>query len=192
MTNPAEFTWEMALRASSPKEDAADVEQDERRLAFARLVRDHAGVLHGVASRLLATPADAEDAVQETFLRAWRGLAAYRHEAAARTWLFRILLNACHDRRRRFRLRRLERSAPPPRPADPARSTARRDLLDRVFGAVDELPLRQRECLLLRVQAGLSYEEIADLLGIGVGTVKTHLVQGRRALLRRFGRELDA
>ena len=105
-----------------------------------------------------------------------------------RTWLFRILLNACNDRRRRNLLRRRERPAERALPVDPARRTARRELVDRVFDAVDELPRRQRECLLLRVRAGLAYAEIASLLEIGVGSVKSHLVQGRRALVHRFGR----
>jgi len=193
MTNPAEFTYEMALRAhaSSHPEDAVDVSERERRAAFARLVHEHASILHGVALRLVSRPADAEDAVQETFLRAWRGLDRFRHEAGPRTWLFRILLNACHDRRRRGLLQRRERSCERTLPADPARRTARRELVDRVFDAVDELPRRQRECLLLRVRAGLGYADIASLLEIGIGSVKSHLVQGRRALVRRFGEELD-
>ena len=163
----------------------------ERRVAFARLVREHAAQLHGVAIRLVSRPADAEDAVQETFLHAWRSLGRFRGEAAPRTWLFRILLNACNDRRRRSLLRRRERPAERSLPVDPARRTARRELVDRVFDAVDELPRRQRECLLLRVRAGLGYAEIASLLEIGVGSVKSHLVQGRRALVHRFGTELD-
>ncbi len=194
MTNPAEFTYEMALRvrSSSRLEDAADVSDRERRVAFARLVREYAATLHGVALRLVERPTDAEDAVQETFLRAWRALDQFRREAEPRTWLFRILLNACHDRRRRRLLRRRERPAERAEPTDPAGRTSRRELVDRVFDAVDVLPRRQRECLLLRVRAGLGYEEIALLLDIGVGSVKTHLVQGRRSLVRRFGKELDA
>ena len=193
MTNPAEFTYEMALaaHASSRPEDAVDVRDRERRVAFARLVRDHATSLYGVACRLLPRPADAEDAVQETLLGAWRSLDRFRGEAAPRTWLFRILLNACNDRFRRSALQKRERPTERSLPADPARRTARQDLVDRVFDAVDELPRRQRECLLLRVRAGLAYTEIAELLEIGVGSVKTHLVKGRRALVRRFGEELD-
>jgi RNA polymerase sigma factor (sigma-70 family) len=61
-----------------------------------------------------------------------------------------------------------------------------------VFDAVGRLPRRQRECLLLRVRAGMSHAEIAALLGIGVGSVKSHLVEARRTLVGRFGRELDA
>ena len=194
MTYPADLAWELALRtpASSRGEDAVDVSERERRAAFSRLVREHAAVLHGVAARLLPRAADAEDAVQETYLRAWRALDRFRHEARPRTWLFRILLNTCHDRRRRHGLRRREQGAERLQPADPARRTVRRELVDRVLDAVDELPPRQRECLLLRVHAGLEYAEIASLLGIGVGSVKTHLVSGRRTLVRRFGEELDA
>ena len=193
MTNPAEYTCEMALaaHASSRLEGAVDVKDRERRVAFARLVREHAPSLYGVACRLLPRPADAEDAVQETLLAAWRSLDRFRGEAAPRTWLFRILLNACNDRHRRGALQKRERPAERALPVDPARRTARLELVDRVFDAVEELPRRQRECLLLRVRAGLAYTDIAELLEIGVGSVKTHLVKGRRALVQRFGEEFD-
>ncbi|MFV1959499.1 MAG: RNA polymerase sigma factor [Planctomycetota bacterium] len=191
MTTPAEFTYEMALRVSSRPEDAAEVRERERRVAFARLVREHASMLHGVARGLVPHPADAEDAVQEAFLRAWRGLGRFRREAEPRTWLCRILLNACHDQWRRSLRRGRERRSERAQPSDLAGRAARRELVDRVLDALDALPLRQRECLLLRVRAGLGPEEIASLLDIGVGSVKTHLVRGRRALVDRFGKELE-
>ena len=62
--------------------------------------------------------------------------------------------------------------------------------MDRVQRAMDRLPLRQRECLLLRTRATLSYRDIAELLGITEGVVKGHLVQARRTLLDRFGTEV--
>ena len=114
MTNPAEFTYELALTASSRPEDAVDVSERERRVLFARLIREHAPVLYGVALRLVLRPADAEDAVQETLLRAWRGLDRFRGDAQPRTWLFRILLNACNDRQRRGALREREQACERP------------------------------------------------------------------------------
>ena len=68
---------------------------------------------------------------------------------------------------------------------------AGRDLLDRLQIEVEKLPLRQRECLLLRTRAHLSYREVAELLGIKEGVVKNHLVRARRTLLGRLGAEAE-
>jgi RNA polymerase sigma-70 factor (ECF subfamily) len=165
----------------------ADVRDAERRALFARLARDHAAAAFGLARRLLGQEAEAEDLVQEAFLRAWRGLGRFRREADPKTWLFRILVNAGRDRLRRRRVR----SQPPPAPGrsalDPAVQLAEAEALERVWDEVERLPPRQRECLLLRARAGLSTSEIAEILGIGPGGVKSHLLAARRTLLLRLG-----
>lgn len=190
MTSPAEISMPIAIGTTSLEGVPADVKEEDRRRAFGRLVREHAVILHGLARRLATHPEDAEDLVQETFLRAWKDRGRFRGDADIGTWLYRILLNVCLDRRRRHaRLLRWGR-APRRPPPDPLRQAARRDLLDRVFEAVAGLPGRQRECLLLRVRAGLSYREVAEVMGIGEGGVKSHLVQARRTLLRCFGEEV--
>ncbi len=189
MTAPSEIALELALGRTSREGCSADVRYREQRVAFQRLVREHLVVLHGLARRLGPTPADAEDLVQETLLRAWRALGRFRSDADPKTWLYRILVNASRDRWRR-RAKAMRR-AHPPRPApDPEGTTIERDAVARVLAAVDTLPRRQRECLLLRVRAGLTHREIATLLGIRAGVVKLHLVHARKKLHRHFGEEV--
>jgi RNA polymerase sigma-70 factor (ECF subfamily) len=176
----------MVSREISPAGDRAS---EGDRTAFSRGVDRHAPGIWRLARRLAASRADAEDLFQETFLRAWRGIRRFRGEAGLSTWLTRILLNVELDRRRRNRVR----SAAPPRRTgpgpDPADQLARREWLDRVLEFVDGLPRRQRECLLLRARAGLPIREVAEMMRIRPAAVKAHLVQARRKLLRRFGRE---
>ena len=194
MTSSAEIALRATL-AESPRGRAVDVRDEQRRQAFERVVEDHAALLHAIARRLLSA-ADVEDAVQDTFVKAWRGLDRFRDEANLRTWLVRILLNTCHDRQRRAL--RSDRVAPPPArhssgpSSDPALGAARNEFVARIWDAVETLPLRQREALLLRTKAGLAYQDIARLMGIAEGAVKSHLVQARRKLIEKFGRELTS
>lgn len=180
---------DLTLDRTSQEGASGHVGRDERRVAFQRLVREHLVALHGLARRLGPSAADAEDLVQETLLRAWRGERRFRKEADPRTWLYRILVNASRDRWRRS-LRQLRRERVPRPVEDPAGLAIQRDAVSRVLAAVGRLPRRQRECLLLRVRAGMSHREIGDLLGIQPGVVKLHLVHARKTLHRRFGAEV--
>ena len=179
----------LTLDRASREGASGHVGHDERRAAFQRLVREHLVLLHGLARRLGPAPEDAEDLVQETLLRAWRGERRFRGEADPRTWLYRILVNVSRDRWRKS-LRRNRREPPPRRAPDPAGRAIQRDAVTRVLAAVGRLPRRPRECLLLRVRAGMSHREIGDLLGIQAGVVKLHLVHARTSLHRRFGEEV--
>ena len=183
MSTPAAFSFEIPARSLGGEAHREDREE------FERLVAGHSAAIYRLALRITGSPADAEDLVQETFLRAWRGIRRFRGEARFRTWLTRILLNANANRRRS--LARPAPPEPPPGPnGDPAEATARRDLLGRVLDAVHSLPRRQRETILLRARAGLSVAEVAEVLGIGKGVVKVHLSRARRKLVRRFGSEI--
>lgn len=160
-----------------------------RRALFARLVHREAAVALGVARRLVGDAGEAEDLVQVAFLSAWRHIDRLAPQADVRPWFYRILINAGHDRLRRRKVRRREPATPARHEPDPACALEGRELLDRVQRAVESLPLRQRECLLLRSRADLSYRQVAELLGISEGVVKGHLVKARRTLLSRFGAE---
>jgi len=195
MTLFQDMAVDLALDRVSRAGRASGVRQDERRAAFQRLVREHLVVLHGLARRLEPSSEDAEDLVQETLLRAWRGHGRFRREADVRTWFCRILINAGRDRwRRRVRQRRRDGASAslpvPVSPPDPAGRVLEREALARVLHAVEVLPRRQRECLLLRTRAGFSHREIGRLLAIREGVVKLHLVHARKTLRRRFGKEI--
>lgn len=188
MSKAADLALDGFLGAVAPQRESSGVDGRARKARFERLVNEHAATALALARRLLPTAEDAEDAVQETFLKAWRGLPRFRAEAKVSSWVYRILVNTCRDR-----LRRTLRQAGPrdaAHPTDPSRAAAGRDLVARVLSAVEGLPRRQRECLLLRVRAELTYREIGEVLGISAGVVKLHLVAARKSLVLRFGREV--
>ena len=170
-------------------EDASLVERTlaGEREAFALLLERHAERVYSLCYALLRHPQDAEDACQETFLRAYRALGRFDRRYGFAGWLLKIAANHCRDRlRRRRRLPGLERlngrgeSIASP-PADPARH--RRDaLLNAVRRALDLLPPVYREVFHLYHREGLSYAEMAEVLGRPVGTIKTQLHRARRRL----------
>lgn len=162
--------------------------------AFETLVITHQHRVFGVALRMLGDRAEAEDAAQETFLRAHRALAEFRGEARLSTWLYAIASRVCLDRLASG-ARRLERgdeaallrlAAPG---ADAAGALERGELEAALQQAIAALPEERRLVVVLRDLEGLSYEEIAAALGVELGTVRSRLHRARldlRAKLERF------
>jgi RNA polymerase sigma-70 factor (ECF subfamily) len=159
--------------------------------AFDELVRIHQRHVHRLALRLTGDPDEADDVAQETFLRAYRALREFRGEAALRTWLMRIAANLSLNvvqsaRRARRDPVAVEEAAPP----DPPRAEAavieaeRRSLLG---PAIEALPPRQRATLLLRVEQGLKFREIARIMGCTTGTAKANFFHAVAALRRALG-----
>ena len=182
---------EIALPLNSGGISVPGAQASAARRRFTEMVASHAPALLALATRLSRTRADAEDLVQETFLKAWRALGSYRPSSRGRAWLLRILLNTARDRGRRRKVAEAARIFRPEPAGDPVEGLARREQLDRVLDVVHALPRRQREALLLRARGGLSHREIAEVMGIREGAVKSHLVQARRALARKLPREVS-
>ena len=120
----------------------------------------------------------AEDAAQETFIKAWRSLASFRGESSERTWLMRIAVNTCRDALRTSWFRRLDRRVTPeelplasPGPQEPA-----------LAQAITRLPARDREVILLRYYEQLSPDEIAHMLRQPLNTVKSRLARAKKKL----------
>ncbi len=170
------------------------------RAAFEALVRLKVDAVYGTALAILGHEADAQDAVQEAFVAAWRSLAGLRDIDRFEAWFGRIVVNAC---RMSLRRRRGVREIPMPGPDAGARSgggsgepasldrpladvAASADAFDRAF---DRLNIDERTLLVLRHRDELPVAQIAARLGIPAGTVKSRLFAARRALERAIARE---
>jgi RNA polymerase sigma-70 factor (ECF subfamily) len=164
---------------------------DGDRAAFDRLVDRHGDALFRFAASHCPARRDAEDAVQDGLLAAWRGAATFRGEASVRTWLFQIVLHACRRRSRR-------RSGEPAihAPVDEAERlpstdagaderAASRQTGAALARALAALPEESREVLLLRDVEGMPGEEAAAVLGIGLAAMKSRLHRARLDLKER-------
>ncbi len=159
------------------------------RRAFDELVRRTYVDTYTLALRLTAHEEDARDVVQESYLRAWKGLPRFRGDAQFGTWMYRITANTAYTavkRRRRHRAESLDAMLEDPielrpgaQPEDAAESAA---LLERLAVGLDELPPKLRVLVVLKDVYGLSHEDIAGELGISVPAAKVRLHRGRKRL----------
>lgn len=152
--------------------------------AFGALVDRYAGQARRVAQAVLGDPDDADDAAQDGFLSALVKLGQYDARRPFGPWLMRIVANAATDRRRRRNVRRADQLDPSlvgggPRPDAMA---VRNELGDRLRSALAELPERRRTAVVLFDVEGYSHAEIAGILGIPEGTVRSEVFHGRRRL----------
>ncbi|MGP3949986.1 RNA polymerase sigma factor [Streptomyces sp. 7N604] len=159
--------------------------------AFAVLVRRHSRSLLALAHHLLGNIADAEDAVQDSFLGAWRRLPEFRGDAQFRTWMYRIVTNHCLNTLRSRTLTVPLDAVPEPAtrnghtaPERAAESVAATTALAEALG---RLSPDQRVCWVLRELHGLHYEEIAQVTGTSEQTVRGRLFRARRSLTKEMG-----
>jgi RNA polymerase sigma-70 factor (ECF subfamily) len=173
--------------------------------AYDELVRAYSSMIYHVAYRMLGDPADASDIVQEIFLKVFRNIGGFKGEAALRTWIFRIafseILNRLRWWKRRYRHATVSLdenptgnpSSPIVIPAGPTpeevlqfkeRETA-------IQSALRKLSSEHRSIVVLRDIEGFSYNEIAEVLGISVGTVKSRLARARADLKKSLIRYLS-
>lgn len=156
--------------------------------AFDVLVRRWERKVQGAIHRILGREDDARDLCQETFLKAYRGLGSFKGEARFSSWLYQIALNLCRDRMRRMKGKAvvslaeieeggggLEMATGRPSALDLVLAS---DLARAVAGAVAALPEEQREVIVLKEYQGLTFVEIAEVLGVPLSTVKTRLYRG--------------
>jgi RNA polymerase sigma-70 factor (ECF subfamily) len=195
MTLVADRTW-------APLEGASD-EQREQDLvarhrygdpaAFEELYGQYAAMVYNMSLRSSGDPVLAEDLSQEVFLRIYRSLARFRGNSSLKTWIYRVCINHCRSRLgRRARLRKVEvpeaslehaLADSAPGPEETAVQGDERRLLRTALPRIDAV---FRESVILRDIEGLSYSEIAEVLGVPVGTVRSRIARGRdqlRALL---------
>jgi RNA polymerase sigma-70 factor (ECF subfamily) len=160
--------------------------------AFAELVNHYQRAVYGLTLRMLGDAAEAEDAAQETFLRAYRHLEKYDAARPFRTWLLSIASHYCIDliRKRRISLLSLDEFLPPhwlfsgeDSVEDAAISSERRDYLQTML---ERLRPDERAIIILRYWHDMPYEEIADILGTNRGVVKSRLFRARQALANQM------
>jgi RNA polymerase sigma-70 factor (ECF subfamily) len=155
--------------------------------AFDTLVGRHEEFVYNICLGILNSTDDADDAVQETFLAAYRALKKFRGDSKVSTWLYRIAVRECLDiSRRRKRSSSLDEIVNEPSVGDGADDRA---LAGMVRATLDELPAHYRSALVLRYYGGLSYEEIAEAMGSTPGRVKMMLHRARRAFQNRWPEE---
>ena len=171
--------------------------------AFRTIMTTHNQALYRIARAVIRNDSEAEDVVQEAYVRAFRHLDSFRGEAALSTWLSRITLNEALGRlRRKKRADRTLRTEDPIIPAqiiafpgstgsdDPERMMAQRQILQLVEHATDNLPHVYRGVFMARVIEGRSVEETADLLGIRPETVKTRLHRARLMVRKELEQQI--
>jgi RNA polymerase sigma factor (sigma-70 family) len=172
------------LRRADPDDELLARVADGDAAAVRALVDRKLPRLLALGSRMLGDPREAEDVAQDAFLRAWKQASRWTPGAARfDTWLHRVALNLCYDRLRR---RREIASAEPPEQADegpgPDRGLQAQDAGRRVNAALQRLPDRQREAVVLCHYQELGNIEAASLMGISVEALESLLGRGRRAL----------
>jgi len=153
--------------------------------AFEAIVRRHQAAIYQVAQRLLGSPADAQDVTQDTFVRAWRGLAGFRRDSAVSTWLYRIVTRRCLDVLATRRPTEELEEHIAMIAGEPIDSIERKERLRAVTRAIATLPAEQRVALTLREFEGLSYQEVADILDLSVPAVKGRIHRARVAVMRQ-------
>jgi RNA polymerase sigma-70 factor (ECF subfamily) len=199
---------DLAISIALPSEEAAFVAelQSGSEQAFAQLIDRYHQPLYSLIARSLQDPSDAADITQDVFLKVFRSIRGFHGESTLRTWLYRIALREASNRRRwwsRHRRREIDLDAPTSSrcasesAADDARSlistlaasgpspfdqAAQQENRERVESALRQVPTVFRAVVVLREIEGLAYEEIADLLHVNLGTVKSRLMRGRAAL----------
>jgi RNA polymerase sigma-70 factor, ECF subfamily len=159
--------------------------------AFEALYNRYARAVFGLALRRLGDRGRAEDAVQETFASIWRSAATYRPERGpGAPWLYTVARNATVDRSRARIETPLEVPDEPTTEPGPADQTEQNWVTWRVHSALQELPEREREAISLAYWSGLSQSEVAEFLGIPLGTVKTRTRSGLARLADLLDDEL--
>jgi RNA polymerase sigma factor, sigma-70 family len=208
LSSPSHHDGSRTANADAPSDSAREAAYDVTLIerfhrgdesAFVEIMQRYHGRIFGLANNLLRNSADAEEITQDTFIRAHRGLATFRGESSLATWLYRIALNLSRNRYWYFFRRRrqdsisLERSLTDESDAtfadliaadsqNPVQETVTQEFSELISECMEKLDARHREILTMRNILNQPYEEIAQALGINVGTVKSRIARARENL----------
>jgi RNA polymerase sigma-70 factor, ECF subfamily len=172
--------------------------------AYEELLNRFQQPVYNLALRLLGDGTEAADVVQEVFLKVFRNIGSFRGHSTLKTWIYRITVNEAHNARRwffRHRRREVEldtnpedtrqwKEAIPDRRRSPYEVAVEREQHVMIEAALDRMNPIFREAVVLRDITGLSYEEIAEILNVSLGTVKSRILRGREALREQLAGSL--
>lgn len=189
----------IAKEALLPESDRPDDQRNDAQFleecrsgsvaAFERLYERHGARMKSIAANLLGSVTDAEDAVQDCFLKIYRGSSSFRGDARFSTWIYRVLVNSCYDMLRSSRRRPLETRSETKTyesDADPSAPVSDHPLRLSLEACVRDLDPRRRTAFLLFAVEGFTHREVGEILGVPEGTSKTLLFEARRELQRNL------
>jgi RNA polymerase sigma-70 factor, ECF subfamily len=177
--------YSVVISTADNEKDLIARAQNGERNAFSELVRIHSQGVFRVVYHMCGDELIAEDAAQETFIRAWQSLSSYRPQTSLRNWLYRIAFNAGMDMIRKEKhiapsdIDEMQLTDERPGPESVVSQQERTTLVQK---AIQSLPDASRAVLVLREYEGMSYHEIADALDIPIGTVMSRLNYARKLL----------
>jgi RNA polymerase sigma-70 factor (ECF subfamily) len=178
--------------------------------AYAWLIGEFQRPIYGLVYRMVSDPADAADTTQDVFLKVFRGMKSFHGESSLKTWIYRIALHEAANRKRWWFRHKAHETSIEPAESDgmsngdgfmqnaamqnaltdhgdsPFDNVAHREVQKRVDAELRQMPEPYRTTLILRDLEDMSYEEIAEVLQISLGTVKSRLTRGRQALKQRL------
>ena len=174
--------------------------------AFNEMVSRYWDRIYGMVHQLLRNQQDAEEVTQDAFIRAHRGLVNFRGDSAFSTWLYQIATNLARNRYWYWWRRKRDKTVSFDQPVSadndtplsevfaaevetPGDITVTHELVDRIASGMDKLSAKHREILILRNVKNMAYEEIAVILGISVGTVKSRIARARESLRATMGED---
>jgi len=192
---PAVSDWASALSWGGGEAELVHELQAGSETAFDWLVTHYHAPVYNLILGMLGDTADAADAAQEVFLKAFKGIRNFRHGSSLKTWLYRIAIREALNHRRWFKRHLQKNISIDAEPEDgypaidledlsatPFDQLAAQEIQVVVQGALQQVPEVFRSAVILRDLEGLSYEEVAEVLDVSVGTVKSRILRGRRAL----------
>ncbi len=162
--------------------------------SFEKLIRTHQAYAYNIAYRMMGNEEDAKDASQEALIKVFKSLKGYNGDSAFTTWLYRIVMNTCKDllRKRKPNEVSIDRGfdtgeeAPgieiEDNSSDPVTKYEEKEVRVTIASAIEQLPENFRSVVVLREIQGMSYDEIAEIEDIPVGTVRSRINRGRRIL----------
>lgn len=164
--------------------------------AFNELLGLHERKMYAVCLRMCANQEDAQDCLQEAMLRIYRSISGFKGQSSFSTWIYRVTMNTCLDELRKKKNKQttsldglLDTGWSPSDDYDtPEHHTIEQERKKALHGAISELPEDMRSAVVLRDIQGFSYEEIAEMLGINVGTIKSRISRGREKLREKIRR----